>query len=573
MDSSEFIDYILYVLQKGLNESNKPSSNKQVINYVHPEQLKKELSFALGSPTPLDEMMGLCQQILYYSTNTQAKFFCNDLYGGGDLYGTLGDFITSYLNTSGVTYETSPIFTLMEKEIIEKSFNLYGFTDKNAPNRDGIMVPGGSISNLYAFHLARTKLNPKLNGAGMYITTPMKVFCSDQAHYSLKKSMMLSGLGSYHLITIPTDKNGKMIIEKLEQAVKNHSPHPLMVVAMAGTTVLGAFDPIHEISKVAKKHNMWLHVDASWGGPVIFTDNHKKLLKGISEADSMTWNPHKMLKVPLQCSIFMTKHGETLKKAFKSGAEYLFQNDKCYPVKYDMGEQTFLCSRRIDSLKFWLPWKVYGDAGYRRHVERNIANAKFFTDLVKNHPKFKLAHDHPEYANVCFWYLPQQNLTYGQLHELAPKIKERLLNKGKLMINYQPMGDLPNFFRMVFHDSRLTQSDLREILTMIEEEGSEIYLDIYSKRVDSTEAEPEIPKLEKATLREETPPLREKTPEPVLLPLPKPTPKLEHLWPLGEDHPVLDLTVPVDLKFKPMERLKEDLVDDPPVRPRRKWGI
>lgn len=505
MQSKEFIDYVLHRLQTGLNQKED-----RVITQINPTQLEKEFPLDLGKSHSLDQVIGHLEQIMYYSVNTRSKFFCNQLYGGADLYATLGDFLTTYLNTSGATYEVSPIFTLMEREIIQHSLELFGFpirekdTNGRITGGNGIMLPGGSSANLAAFHLARTWKNPQLNGAGLYISTPMKVFCSQAAHYSLRKSMMITGMGSHHLISIPCDAKGKMRIDLLEQAIIRHQPNPLMIVATCGTTVLGAFDAVDQIAILAKKYGIWLHVDASWGGALAFCsaeiENNlskkkssfnfigeksfqvlaKRLLKGVSKANSVVWNPHKMLKVPLQCSIFMVQDAQLLLEGFASDAEYLFQKDKPYPAQYDLGENTFQCGRRIDSLKFWLPWKIYGDAGYQKQVICNLENAQLMVCLLRDRKKFKLVIDEVEYANVCFWYLPEKTLNHGQLHELAPKIKQRLMSDGTLMINYQPMDDLPNFFRMVFHDSTLIKADLIKIIDLIEAAGDAIFQETYA---------------------------------------------------------------------------------------------
>lgn len=472
MNLNEFSDYILHLIQKGLvNQHTLP-----VTDFIPPQQLVKEFPFELGKSNNLDSMIGLVQQILHYSTNTHSKMFVNQLYGGADTIGMLGDFLTTFLNTSGATYEISPVFTLMEKEIINKMLDQFGISAKKYPDRNGVMVPGGSISNIYAFHCARTHKYPNLNTGGMYLTTPLKVFCSDQAHYSAKKAMMFTGLGSNHLITIPTDEKGVMLVDELEKAIKNHQPNPMMVIATAGSTVTGAFDPITELVKICHPLGIWVHVDAAWGGPIIFSNDIKRrgLIRGIDQADSITFNPHKMLRIPLQCSMFLTPHGSTLKSSFSTKAKYLFQNDKCYDLDYDMGEQTLQCGRHIDSLKLWLPWKVYGDIGFQKHVDSCINNAQLFHQMIAKNPKFKLVFDQTTYANVCFWYVPKGGLTYGQLHQLTPAMKEALLYDGRLMINYQPMKDLPNFFRMVFHDSRLIIEDLENILSILEEVGDRV---------------------------------------------------------------------------------------------------
>jgi glutamate decarboxylase len=102
-----------------------------------------------------------------------------------------------------------------------------------------------------------------------------------------------------------------MLIEEvdLEAAViraKEEGYTPFYVNAGAGTTVLGSYDPFHEIADVCARHNLWFHVDGSWGGSVIFSDTYKHKLSGVERADSVTVNPHKMLGVPLTCSFLLT---------------------------------------------------------------------------------------------------------------------------------------------------------------------------------------------------------------------------------------------------------------------------
>ncbi len=131
-----------------------------------------------------------------------------------------------------------------------------------------------------------------------------------------------------------------------------------MVVATAGTTVYGAFDPINDIADVCVAHGLWLHVDAAWGGGVLVSRRHRHLMDGVERSDSLTWNPHKLLGAPQQCSVFLTKHEGLLQAAHSAQASYLFQPDKFYDVSYDTGDKTFQCGRKVDVFKFWLMWKA-----------------------------------------------------------------------------------------------------------------------------------------------------------------------------------------------------------------------
>ena len=129
-------------------------------------------------------------------------------------------------------------------------------------------------------------------------------------------------------------------------------------MATEGTTVFGAFDPINALADVCAKYGLWLHVDSAWGGGVLMSRKHRHLMAGVERADSVTWNPHKLLGVPQQCSVILCRHQGLLKDVHRAEATYLFQKDKFYDISYDTGDKTFQCGRKVDVLKFWLMWKA-----------------------------------------------------------------------------------------------------------------------------------------------------------------------------------------------------------------------
>lgn len=137
------------------------------------------------------------------------------------------------------------------------------------------------------------------------------LFTSEDAHYSVKKLAAFLGIGYDNVYLIKVDSRGKMVVTDLEaQIVRaiNEGAVPLMVSATAGTTVLGAFDPLKKIAEVCRKHGLWFHVDAAWGGGALVSRTYRGLLDGIQLADSITWNPHKLLAAPQQCSTLLLRH-------------------------------------------------------------------------------------------------------------------------------------------------------------------------------------------------------------------------------------------------------------------------
>lgn len=250
---------------------------------------------------------------------------------------------------------------------------------------------------------------------------------------------------------------------------------PFLVCATAGTTVLGAFDPLDKIADICEKHDLWLHVDASWGGSALISRKHRRLLHGIQRADSVAWNPHKMLLAGIQCCALLVKDNSgLLKKCYSAKAAYLFQQDKFYDVSYDTGDKSIQCSRRPDAFKFWLMWKALGTTGLEERVNRALALARYLVEEIKKREGFQLLLE-PEYANVCFWYIPPslRKMEDGpefwqKLHRVAPVVKERMMKKGSMMLGYQPNQGKVNFFRQVVISPQVSREDMDFLLDEIE---------------------------------------------------------------------------------------------------------
>nr|BBK07882.1 cysteine sulfinic acid decarboxylase [Phreagena okutanii] len=453
----------------------------RVCDFHQPEKLKsvlKELSITDEAASE-ERLLAVCSDVIKYSVKSAHPRFFNQLYGGMDQYSLGGAWLTEAMNTSQYTYEVAPVFTLMEKEIYNKMLHLIGFD-----GGDAIFVPGGSLGNLYGMNVARYTKFPEIKTKGLYgLEKPLCVFTSEKGHYSMKKSAAMMGLGTDHIIPVKTDKRGKMIAADLDKRIheaKGEGYDPFFVNATAGTTVLGAYDPIDEISTVCKAHGIWLHVDGAWGGSAAISKKHRTLLKGIELADSMTWNPHKMMGAPLQCSMFLTKHKDVLQECHSANARYLFQQDKNYDVSYDTGDKSLQCGRKVDVLKLWMLWKGKGDVGMERDIDHLFMLSRYLASKLKQTAGFKLIQD-PECTNVCFWYIPlslrgQEETPewLNKLAKVAPAIKDGMMQCGSMMIGYNPDGDLVNFFRMVLSNIDSTTEDVDFMVQEIDRLGRDL---------------------------------------------------------------------------------------------------
>nr|XP_009686211.1 PREDICTED: cysteine sulfinic acid decarboxylase [Struthio camelus australis] len=358
--------------------------------------------------------------------------FFNQLFSGLDHHALVGRMITEALNTSQYTYEIAPVFVLMEEVVLAKLRELVGWS-----SGDGIFSPGGSISNMYAMNVARYCRFPESKQKGSWALPRLALFTSRESHYSIQKGAAFLGIGTDNVYLVGVDERGKMIPEELEKEIeraKAEGAVPFFVSATSGTTVLGAFDPLGSIADVCQRHGIWFHVDAAWGGSALLSRKHRHLLTGIERADSVVWNPHKMLMVGLQCSAFLLRDGSGLLQ-------------RCY---------------------------AFGTEGLERRGDRAFAFTRYLAEEAKRREGFQLVLE-PEFVNLCFWFVPpslrgkEGSADYWpRLGKVAPAIKERMMKTGSMMVGYQPHGAKVNFFRQVVTNPAVTRADLDFFLDEIE---------------------------------------------------------------------------------------------------------
>ena len=203
-------------------------------------------------------------------------------------------------------------------------------------------------------------------------------------------------MGTESVIKVKADRNGRLIPSELRASIlkaKCEGKLPYMVSATAGTTVLGAFDPIVEMADICQEFGLWFHVDACLGGVWLLSHKHRHLLSGIERADSVAWDLHKMTCTPQQCTLLLTKHPTILVETNSLRAEYIFQSDKYYDASYDSGDKSIQCGRKSDSLKLWLELKAYGQSGLEKAIN-NVYDMSRYSSIYYYclfNPIFKLS--------------------------------------------------------------------------------------------------------------------------------------------------------------------------------------
>jgi glutamate/tyrosine decarboxylase-like PLP-dependent enzyme len=318
---------------------------------------------------------------------------------------------------------------------------------------------------------ARDRAFPGMKRRGLARNGKQPVlFVSDQAHYSFEKAANLLGLGIDQRVEVRTDARGRMDPGELDQQVersKARGDAPFFVGATAGTTVLGAFDPLPEIADVCSRHGLWLHVDGAWGGPVLLSEKHRRLIRGTERADSFTWDAHKMMGASLTCSAFLNRHpGQLARTCSTGGADPAYLFHEGHDPSLDLGRRSLQCGRRVDVLKLWLIWKHHGDRGLAARVERLFDLARYATEVVERHPRLETMAP-TQSLNVCFRVVPQDGSDPNAFNR---KLRETIRTRGKALVNFAHLGnDLA--IRLVVSNPEVTEADLDRFFGFFTEGG------------------------------------------------------------------------------------------------------
>ena len=319
----------------------------------------------------------------------------------------------------------------------------------------------------------------------------LALFVSASGHYAATKSAALLGIGSDGVVEVATDRHGRMVPAALTAAIaeaRQAGRAPFAVIGTAGTTVTAAFDDLGPLADICQREDLWLHVDACYGGSALFSPSQAWRLGGVERSDSVVWNLHKMMGMTQQCTALLVQDPTQLAACFAAGADYLFQADKLNGA-YDTGDRTFMCARRVDVLKLWLTWKARGDDGFAARVDHAVAMADHTRRRIAASDRTFVPVVTGDFTNVVFAWVPPRlrssvpidatgeidvstlaESVRSELHGLPPQIKARMQATGSGMIGYQPANGL-NAFRMICMSPTLQPDDIDALLEAIDSSG------------------------------------------------------------------------------------------------------
>lgn len=347
-------------------------------------------------------------------------YFANSATGAG----VLGEALTAALNVNAMMWRTSPAATELEFLALDWLRQMLGLPS----DFFGALADTASSNTLYALAAAR-EMRPELSirEKGMAAREGFPrifVYCSEEAHSSVDKAAMTLGFGLAALKKIPTDEHLRMNAKALAETIdgdRRAGAIPLAVVATVGTTSTTAVDPVAAIAEICRRENVWLHVDASYGGVAAILPEKRHVLEGCDKADSLVVNPHKWLFTPMDCSVLYTRRPDLLKRAFQHVPEFLQVSDEGVVNLMDYG---IALGRRFRALKLWFVIRQFGVEGLQSLVREHIRIAGRLAEWVDADPELERLAD-VEFSTVVFRHRPS-GMAVGRLDQHNARLLEKV---------------------------------------------------------------------------------------------------------------------------------------------------
>jgi aromatic-L-amino-acid decarboxylase len=342
---------------------------------------------------------------------------------GGGLYpSALGDYLAAVTNRYAGVFFANPGAVRMEHILTRWMASVAGFPETAAGN----LTSGGSIATLVGIVTAREAQGIKARDIERSV-----IYATAHAHHSVDKAIRIAGLGECVIRSVPMDARHRMDADALGRAIGDDRAaglNPFLVVASAGTTDVGAVDPLGAIADVAADHQLWLHVDGAYGAFFALCDEGRRVLAGLDRADSLTMDPHKGLFLPYGSGAVLVKNTAAAKSAHSYTANYMqdtLNADEVSPA--DLSPEL---TKHFRGLRLWLPLKLFGVAPFRAALEEKMLLARYFRARLMEIPGFEVGPE-PDLSVVTFRYVPAR----GDADEFNRRLVQAIHDDGRVFLS------------------------------------------------------------------------------------------------------------------------------------------
>ena len=383
--------------------------------------------------------------------------------------GIFGDMLSAAFNVNAMLWKSCPASTELEQVTLAWLRQMMGLPE----DFWGIIYDTASVSTMHGLAAAREQmldLELREHGmAGRKEVPRLRLYASEHAHSSIDKSALTLGLGLAGVRKIPTDAQFRMQPDALQRALNEDRAagwRPFCVVASVGTTSASSIDPVMAIAEICARENLWLHVDAAYGGSPAIVPEMRWVLAGCDRADSLVVNPHKWLFVPVDLSAFYTRKPEVLRRAFSLVAEYLRTKQDGEAENYmDYGLQL---GRRFRALKLWFVLRYFGVDGIVARIREHLRLAQQLAGWIDAHPDFERMAPTP-LSLVCFRAHPAHMQNEEALHRLNEKLLEAVNATREVFLSHTKLNDRYTL-RCAIGNIRTEERHVRRMWEIVQEQ-------------------------------------------------------------------------------------------------------
>jgi aromatic-L-amino-acid decarboxylase len=358
--------------------------------------------------------------------------------------GILADFLSSALNQQAMLWRTSPSATELEAVTLGWLRDLMGLPS----TFDGVIYDTASISTLHALAAAREMKVPGVRVQGLAGRTDlprMRIYCSEHAHNSVDKAVLLLGLGQEAICHVPADGEFRMRPDALRELIARDVYQgilPIAVVATVGSTSATSIDPVPAIADICEEHDLWLHVDAAYGGVAAIVPTHRAILDGAARAHSLVVNPHKWLFVPFDLSVLYTRRMDLLRATFTLVPEFLRTPEQHVAnVARNLMDTGIQLGRRFRALKLWMVLRYFGAEGIRSRLAEHMRLAQLFAGWVDADPHFERIAPVP-LSVVCFRAKPSHTQDAAAVDAFNEEILNRVNASGDVFLSHTKLNNM-----------------------------------------------------------------------------------------------------------------------------------
>lgn len=370
-------------------------------------------------------------------------------------------------NQSMDSWDQSPSATLMEIKLIEWLRSQVGYPAGDA----GVFTSGGTQSNLMGLMLARDAFFARRGHSIQQDGIPgdirkYKVFCSEQAHFSVQKNMSLMGHGYQSVVQVKTDDFSRMDLSDLLQKIteaKSKGEEVLAIVATAGTTDAGAIDNLTAITTLAAEQNIWVHVDAAWGGALLLSEKYRHYLAGLEQADSVTLDFHKQYFQTISCGAFLLKDAKHYELMRYQAAYLNSEFDEAQGVP-NLVSKSLQTTRRFDALKLWMGLEALGQQQYAAIIDHGVTLAQEVASYIADLPEIELVMK-PQLASVLFRVRPD-GLDAQQIALFNQKVGDALLDSGRANVGVTEHQGV-TCLKLTLLNPTVTLEDVKTLLRLV----------------------------------------------------------------------------------------------------------